>query len=64
MTQGASSRSWRKAAMNVWVFQWPKGAWSIRRAPFGDQPVVLTMFVFSEVSSMKPNLGNRLRMKG
>lgn len=64
MTHGASNRLWRRAAMKVWVFQWPKGAWSIRRSPFGDQPVVLAMFVFSEVSSMKPMRGNRLRMKG
>jgi len=26
ITQGASSRSWRKAAMKVWVCQWPNGA--------------------------------------
>src|SRR5210317_1629456 len=64
ITQGASSRSWRRAAMNVWVFQWPKGAWSISRVPLGDHPVVLTMFVFSEVSSMKPMRVNRLRMNG
>ena len=38
--------------MNGWVFQWPKGTWSIRCAPFEDQPVVLAMFVFSEVSSL------------
>jgi len=64
MTHGASSRLWRRAAMKVRVFQWPKGAWSIRRPPFGDQPVVLAVFVFSEVSPMKPMRGNRLRMKG
>jgi hypothetical protein len=29
------------------VLQWPKGAWSISRSPFCDQPVVLAMFVFS-----------------
>jgi hypothetical protein len=23
ITQGAVSLSWRSAAMNVWVFQWP-----------------------------------------
>ena len=27
--------------MKVWVCQWPKGAWSIRRLPTGAQPVVL-----------------------
>lgn len=50
--------------MKVWVVQWLKGAWSIRRAPLGDHPVVLAMFIFSEASSMKPMRGNRLRMKG
>ena len=64
MTQGASNRSWRKAAMKVWVCQWPKGAWSMRRVPLGDHPVVLAIFVLSEVSSMKPMRGNRLRMNG
>jgi hypothetical protein len=37
--------------MKVWVLQWPNGAWSTRRAPFGAQPVVLTKLVFKDVSS-------------
>ena len=31
MTQGAGKPSWRSAAMNVWVPQWPKGAFLFSR---------------------------------
>ena len=33
MTQGAEMRSQRSAAMNVSVFQWPKGADAVSRCP-------------------------------
>ncbi|MER9176957.1 hypothetical protein NKH72_25755 [Mesorhizobium sp. M0955] len=33
MTQGASTRSCRSAAMKVIVFEWPYGAWAISRTP-------------------------------
>ena len=52
------------AQAGVWVCQWPKGAWSIRRAPTGAQPVVLTRLVLSEVSSMKTNLSSMLAISG
>src|SRR5690606_41246616 len=50
--------------MKVWVFQWPKGAWSTSRFPRGAHPLVLHMLVFRDVSSMKPRRGRKLRMKG
>ena len=50
--------------MNVWVRQRRNGAWSTRRSPTGAQPVVLTMFVFNDVSSMKISRCNALLMKG
>ena len=52
------------AQAGVWLCQWPKGAWSIRRAPTGAQPVVLTRLVLSEVLSMNTSLSSMLAMSG
>ena len=49
-TQGAIRPLWLRPAMKVWVCQWPKRAWSIRRLPTGAQPVVLTRLVLRDVS--------------
>ena len=37
-TQGAPIRSWRRAARNVMVFQWPNGALPLSRMSRGPQP--------------------------
>ena len=55
-TQGASIRSRRRAAMNVEVFQWPKGADPRTLCPLGPQPRPGDMPVFIQVSSMKTSL--------
>lgn len=41
-----------------------EGAGSLRRAPFAGQPVVVTLFVFAEVSRINPMPDSVLRMKG
>ena len=41
-----------------------KGHMVDKARPFGDHPVVLAMFVFSDVSLMKPRRVNALRMNG
>ena len=50
--------------MNVCVRRRPNGAWSTRRCPRGGHPVVLAMFVLTEVSSMKASLSRWSVMKG
>ena len=48
--------------MDVRVFRWPNGAWSISRAPLGDQPVVLAMLASRSAlpSLLEPVAGARL----
>src|SRR4051812_29850844 len=53
MTHGADIRSQRSAAMNVIVFQWPKGADAASRCPHGPQPRSGAMLVLIQVSSIK-----------
>src|SRR5277367_3247108 len=53
ITQGAAMRSWRRAATNVMVFQWPCGTCALRRSFRGPQPRKGSIFVFTHVSSMK-----------
>src|SRR3546814_18167336 len=54
-------RSWRRAAREVSVRQWPCGALPISRWPRGPQPRSGAMLVFAQVSSMKTKrLGSML----
>src|ERR1700682_2863707 len=53
ITSGGSSRSQRRAAIKVIVFQWPCGALATSLRPFGPQPRSGVIFVLLHVSSMK-----------
>jgi hypothetical protein len=61
MTHGASTRSERKAAMKVSVFQWPCGTRASRRRPRGPQPRRGAMLVLTQVSSMKTSRPGSIR---
>src|SRR5258708_39087815 len=50
ITSGASSRSQRRAAIKVIVFQWPCGALATSLRPFGPQPRSGVIFVLIHVS--------------
>ena len=52
-TRGAHSPSHRRPAMNVSVFQCPKGTFETRRCPCVHQPRNRVMFVLAQVSSIK-----------
>ena len=51
-TQGASMRSWRRAARNVMVFQCQNGALALTRSPRLPQPRRGAMLVLADVSSI------------
>lgn len=51
--RGASIRSWRRAAMEVMVRQWPRGNLAPRRPPRGAQPRSGAISVLAQVSSTK-----------
>src|SRR5215204_5493637 len=59
--KGASTRSARRAAMKVSVFQWPCGTRASRRSPRGPQPRSGAMLVLTHVSSMKTSRPGSIR---
>lgn len=68
-TRNASVGSCPGGPTQVWVRQWPKGAWSTIRRPRGARPVVLAQLVLAllvlpEVSSTKVRFSRWLAMKG
>src|ERR1700684_2378556 len=58
---GASILSWRRAAMNVMVFQWPKGTLAVSLRPRGAHPRSGSMSVLVQVSSMKTRRSGAIR---
>src|ERR1700745_4347710 len=61
MSQGASTRSWRRAARNVIVCQRPCGTLTRNLWPRGAHPLSGAMLVLVQVSSMKTRRSGAIR---